>query len=472
MAAMHGALARLAIAALGALAGLAAPAAAPAQTPAPETYAGDFWTRPRLTGDWGGLRDQMAKRGVTLDVDWLQILQGVISGGREQDAGYLGTFEYTLNLDSQKLGLWPGAFLTAYAMSSYGTSVITDSGALIPVNTAGILPAVAVDEPTTALMKLTFAQFLAPWVGVVVGKFNALEGDNNAFAHDYRTQFSNMGLNFNLTAALAPVSAWGGALVFLPWQGALITASVVDPDGSPTDNGLAHLFENGVVVSSEGRFTIKPFGLVGHQLVGFMWSNQERIALKQDPGNTAELLLFNRFPRLANPGPILRRVIDRFFPERATPPEPLKTKEDTWAVYYNFDQYVWNPGSDPTRGIGVFFRAGVSDGKVNPIKYHFNVGISAKGIVPGRPDDTLGIGWSRVELSDDLIPALRERLGIGLEREDAVELYYNFAVTEWLGVSLDLQIVDPAVKKTANSSGEVKNVDTAVIGGLRVYSRF
>lgn len=181
--------------------------AARAQTPAPETYAGDFWTRPRLTGDWGGFRDTMAKKGVTLDVDWLQILQGVISGGREKDVGYWGTFEYTLNLDTQKMGLWPGGFLTAYGMSSYGTTVINESGALVPVNTAGMLPAVAVDEPASALMKLTFAQFLAPWVGVVVGKFNSLEGDNNDFAHDYRTQFSNMGLNFNLTAALAPVSA-------------------------------------------------------------------------------------------------------------------------------------------------------------------------------------------------------------------------------------------------------------------------
>lgn len=161
MGAMDGMRGRFANLGLGMLMGLLSPNAAAAQTQAPETYAGDFWTRPRLTGDWGGFRDQMAKRGVTLDVDWLQLLQGVMSGGRDKDVGYWGTFEYTLNLDSPKMGLWPGAFLTAYGMSSYGTTVIKDSGALVPVNTAGILPAVAEDEPTSALMKLTFAQFLA-----------------------------------------------------------------------------------------------------------------------------------------------------------------------------------------------------------------------------------------------------------------------------------------------------------------------
>src|SRR5262252_6743039 len=108
---------------------LLGPALASAQIPGPETYAGDFWTRPRLTGDWGGFRDQMSKRGVTLDVDWLQTFQGVMTGGKAQDSGYWGLAEYTLRFDSQKLGLWPGAFLNISAMSSYGATAIRDTGA-------------------------------------------------------------------------------------------------------------------------------------------------------------------------------------------------------------------------------------------------------------------------------------------------------------------------------------------------------
>ena len=48
----------------------------------PATWGGDFWYRPRLTGDWGGLRDELGKKGVVLDIDLLQTLQGVASGGR------------------------------------------------------------------------------------------------------------------------------------------------------------------------------------------------------------------------------------------------------------------------------------------------------------------------------------------------------------------------------------------------------
>ena len=34
----------------------------------PDTWGGDFWSRPRLTGGWGGFRDQMGKKGVALDI--------------------------------------------------------------------------------------------------------------------------------------------------------------------------------------------------------------------------------------------------------------------------------------------------------------------------------------------------------------------------------------------------------------------
>ena len=56
----------------------------------PATWGGDVWSRPRLTGSWGGLRDDLGKKGVVLDIDLLQTLQGVASGGRNEVATYLG----------------------------------------------------------------------------------------------------------------------------------------------------------------------------------------------------------------------------------------------------------------------------------------------------------------------------------------------------------------------------------------------
>jgi porin len=436
----------------------------------PPTWGGDFWNRPRLTGDWWGLRDELGKKGVVLDVDLLQILQGVGTGGRDTGVAYDGLVDYTLNVDTGKLGLWPGGFLKVHAMSTYGNTVNQDAGATLPVNLIGLLPEPA--TTTTALMNLTFAQFFSTWFGVFLGKVETFIGDENAFAHSFRTQFLNTGLNFNMTADLVPFSAYGGGIVLLPWEGALVTAMVIDPDGTATDNSLSNVFDDGVLVGAEGRVTIKPFGLVGHQLVGFSWSNKTRASLDQDPSNIARGLLESRFPRLQDPGPVLRRIIERFFPELLVPVQPLSEKSETWNVYYNFDQYLWSPMGDPDRGVGVFFRFGASDGNPNPVKYAYNVGVSANGMVPGRPKDTVGIGWARTQFSSNFVPFLRQKLDVGLDIEDAVELYYDAAVTPWLNVTVDLQIVDSALNKDLNSSGQLVNMGTAVVGGLRVYTRF
>jgi len=66
---MNGTWIRSARYALMVLLGSALLAAAPGLSVAqpvdvPPTWGGDFWNRPRLTGDWGGWRSRLAERGV------------------------------------------------------------------------------------------------------------------------------------------------------------------------------------------------------------------------------------------------------------------------------------------------------------------------------------------------------------------------------------------------------------------------
>jgi porin len=122
--------------------------------------------------------------------------------------------------------------------------------------------------------------------------------------------------------------------------------------------------------------------------------------------------------------------------------------------------------------VGVFFRFGASDGIANPIKYHYNAGIGGKGAVPGRPQDAFGVGWTRIEFSSSLVPFLRQRLGLGLDHEDVVELFYNLAITPWFHATADLQIAKPGLAKFLNSANQLQDVSTAGVGGLRVYTRF
>ena len=81
----------------------------------------------------------------------------------------------------------------------------------------------------------------------------------------------------------------------------------------------------------------------------------------------------------------------------------LNHSADTWAIYYNFDQYLWNPtissdskgGSevDPTRVVGIFGRIGLADESTNPIAQFYSFGLGGKGACASRPHDRFGVGW-------------------------------------------------------------------------------
>jgi porin len=321
-------------------------------------------------------------------------------------------------------------------------------------------------------MGATFTQFLSPWFGMFLGKIDTLELLFGRFTGDYRSQFLNAGINIPMVEALVPLSAFGGGVIVIPSESISLSAIVMDPSGTPTDNNLGNAFSDGVMGLAAGALTISPFGLVGQQRLRGIWSNKDRVSLNQDPSNIARLLLTERFPRLRNPGPILRRIIQRFAPALLIPVQPLNREDSTWAIVYGFDQNFWQPEGDPNRGLGVFFNFGASDGDANPVKYSYNVGIGGNGVVPGRPDDKFGLGWARTQFSDNFLPVLRRTFDLGLDHEDAIEMYYNASITPWTTLSLDLQVINPGLEKKLDSSNRLTDVGTAVVAGLRMYIRF
>jgi porin len=437
--------------------------------PMPPTWGGDFSSRPRLTGDWGGVRDELGAKGVVIDVDLTVTPMDVLSGGKSTGGDTWGNVDYTLNVDTQKLGLWPGGFLNVSLDTSFGTA-LNNSGTIAPVNTAFLIP--APNDRTTALMGATFMQFLSAKFGLLFGKIDTLSSGQQEFYGNYQTQFVNAAFSFPLTAAFVPISAFGGGVIVLPTKDISLSLLALSSDGTPTNNDIGDAFSKGAMVLGGGAMTVKPWGLVGHQSLSILWSSQDRFSLEQNPANLAALLLQSRYPHLGDPGPILAEILERFFPGLG-PPTSLNRESSSWAVGYGFDQYLWQPAGDSQHGIGVFFSANASDANPNPIKYSFLAGLGGKGAGPSRPNDTYGLAFERTQFSSAFVPFLRERLGLGLEHEDAFEAYYNVAVTGWLNVTADLQVVNSGLNKTLNSSGTgLMNIDNAIIAGIRFRVRF
>jgi porin len=396
--------------------------AAWAQLPQIEHYSGDFWSRPALTGDWGGLRNTLASKGVNLDVDLVHSLQGLNSGGLANDSvlyRYGGHAEYLLHVDTGKLGLWPGGFLRLKGESQFGRYLErNDTGTLLP-------------EETT-LTSVVFTQFLAQWFGLYLGKIDTFSGDANAFAHEWKTQFMNTGFGPNpVTFTTVPYATLGAGVLLRPTDAVLLNVSALSPDGTANSAGFDELYKDGVVLAGELRVGIKPFGLPGHQLIGGTWSSKTFNTLQQDP---RLLLVFLGLP------------LD----------VPIRQQSGSWSAYYNFDQFLYTTTADGSEGFGIFGRVGVADPDTNPLELSYSVGIGGQGMLPGRARDRFGLGFYYGRLSRDLRGLLLDSSVWGME------LFYNVAVTHWLYVTPDIQVIEPAAKQAS----------TAFLTGLRVQMRF
>jgi len=437
-------------------------------TDTPDTWGGDLASRPRLTGDWGGARDDMAKKGVTLDVDVYWMPQTILSGGKNETTASWGNAITAFKVDTGKAGWWPGGFFKVQTVTSFGNNLISDVGALTPANISWLLPAV---EPDTGLQEFTYTQFFSPHFGVFVGKMNSI-APTNVLHGDYTKDFLNTALIGPMTFALMPLSAYGGGALYHPSHDVTLAAIVMDPNGTITSDDVGDAFDDGVTALFSADLKVNPGGLPGHQTLIFTWSSKDRTSLLQDPENVGRIFLEERYPRLGDPGLILSDIFDAL--GISPNADPLNVEDDSWTATYSLEQFIWQPAGDPGRGIGVFFSASASDGNPNPIKSSYQLGLVGKGVVPNRPRDDFGIGWSRADFSDEFLRELRASPSDPVQDyEDVVELYYNVAVTPWLSVSPSLQIVSPALNKTFDTASDTfKDIDTNYIAGVRVGIRF
>jgi len=349
--------------------------------PVPQTWDGGLSSRPRLTGDWGGTRDELGAKGVVLDVDLLINPMDNLSGGKSTGGDTWGNADYTLNIDTQKLGLWPGGFFKLSGDSSFGTAV-NNTGAVVPINTAYLIP--APNERTTALMNISLMQFLSPKLGLVIGKLNLLDFSEQEFYGDYRTQFLNTAFNFPMTTVFSPISAFGGGVIALPTKDITLSLLALGSNNTPASNDIGDAFSDGTTVEGGGALTIRPFGLVGHQSVSFLWSSQNRFSLEQDPSNLAHVLLLNQYPRLNNPGPLLEQILARYFPGLTVPPAPPIRKKAAGLSATRSINTSGSPRAIPGMASGCFSHSVPPTATRTPSRRPFSQGSAARGYLAAR----------------------------------------------------------------------------------------
>ena len=415
-------------------------------------YSGDIWKRGTMFGDPGGLRTKLYEHGFTLDAQFTQVYQGVTSGGNASDNGsaqWNGLLEINSTLDTAKLGLWSGGLIAGTLMSSWGRPLESEAGNVSPVNMTPLWP-VPFDSPRTRVTEYYLFQGLPHNMEFIGGRIDATNFlDKNSFANNPESQFLNASLNNMLL--------WGNFLTFSTYatifvapvtKGLKIAVAAWTPNTEPGDDA-GDWSDYGVVANP--MFDYHLGGLPGAVQVVAAYSSADTVAL-DNPALVPDLIT------------------------GTTPPD----KDDNWMFTINGEQYLWAPkGASvprakggrkedffvPTQdfavnppGVGLFYRAAYTPKDRNPWNINVSGGLGARGIIPGRPYDRMGLGVYWLKESSDL----DDQPGNLVQDEYGVEAYYNFAITPWLQVSADVQWIDQGITSS----------DDAWVLGSRLNMRF
>ncbi len=358
-----------------------------------------------------------------------------------ENSEYGGTIYYNVNLDFDRMGLIPGGLLTMRASSRYGKAVNDISGSIVPVNTdASYLTASSPNEDIDLwLPVINYTQFFSEEFALGFGKYDTLDSPNEFAGGRGRSQYWNQTINTALSPLLvAPNVTTGAVALWMPNEKLQITGMVGTITDTSNRSGFND-FDDGlygtIIFTYQYQLAELPGGLVF--MPGYGWDRD--------------------FTELDG-----RINID----EGQLVPT---TKDDTWFVSASFWQYLWtkeaakqlidvNDGRQDLQGVGVFLRYQTADPDANPLDYSITGGINAKGLIPGRDNDAMGIGYVYNKLSDDrLLDA------IGIDAQSSVwELFYNIELTPAVHLTLDAQLVESAFP----------GVDTATILGTSLQMRF
>jgi porin len=124
-----------------------------------------------------------------------------------------------------------------------------------------------------------------------------------------------------------------------------------------------------------------------------------------------------------------------------------------WGFYGLLERAICTEGSAPSRNLRLFLRAGWANSHFNQFNSYIGSGFVYTGILPGRPNDRIGIAVAHARNGD---PFLRRNpiLSEPMDRfETVLEFTYEARVTPWLILHPDLQyVLNPGTRSEINNA--------------------
>lgn len=398
--------------------------------------------QPSLTDTPGGPKDQLRRFGIETDVWVTQFYQGIVADAFDRTARYGGKMDFFLRVDAEKLGLWKGLKVNAQYEHYFGRNLNRQDLALVPVNAA---QAFIERDGYHSALSLSVTQEFGEHFSLTAGKFNMMTlasqtplvgggGLDSFMNRAFALPSTGIGVASPESVAdrliVAPPYLLGAA-VGVKTKLADIRLMVADPRNAQNPRVLERPFERGVGAGLMVTIPTEVAGLRGFHTFRAAYSNARGFDLDDIDLPARRARLFG------------------------------VTKKGFRFASYAIQQYFMQSESNPNIGWGLFTLVTLSDGNPNPVRWSMLVGLAGNNLAPGREDDRWGVGFYHYGLTQPLIDGLAARR-ITRRSEGGVEAFYNFAITKWLRLSADLQIIDPWNPIRARAS----------YAGLRLQTRF
>ncbi len=423
-----------------------------------------FWERSNLLGDMGGLRPWLGQYGVTFNLQETSEILGNVTGGIHTGADYEGLTTMGLSLDTDKAFHWSGGTFNVSALQIHGRNLSADN--LDNLQTASGIEA----NRATRLWELWYDQaFLGGKADVKVGQQSI---DQEFIVSQYASLFVNtmMGWPMLPSADLYaggpayPLSSLGVRLRGRPSNTVTLLGGVFDdnPPGGPFTNdsqlrdaeasGTQFNLNTGALWIGELQYAANQSPAKSCVIVGCGLPGTYKLGGWYDTGGFPDQRFDNTGLSLANP---------------ASTGIP-RTDRGNFSLYGVVDQMVWRQPHGP-RSVGVFARFMGAPGDRNLIEFSFNGGMVLNAPLPGRDNDTVGIGYGFAQASDSASALDRDQATFGNPvpvrgTEHFIEVTYQYQVAPWWQLQPDFQYV-------INPGGGIQNPEypTQLVGDEAIF---
>jgi len=426
------------------------PAIAAAEAPASEAPAG-FWERANLLGDMAGLRTLLGDYGISIGLQNALEAWTNATGGIKRGASGDGLATLTLGLDTRKALGWQGGTFNLSLLGIYGPNF--SQGYLGNLQTASGIAA----APTVRLWELWYQQaFLDGRMDVKIGQQSL---DQEFMVSQAASLFLNTVMGWPMTPT-ADLYAGGPAYP--------LSSLGVRLRGHPTDTVtlLGGVFQDnppgGPFTNDSQLLGATRYGVNMNLRTGALFIAELQVAVNQPNAGTYKIgAWFDTAP----------------FPDPASSGNP-RLHWHNFSIYAVADQTVWQPGGGDPRAVSLFVRPMLAPAAQNLIDFSINGGATLKAPLPGRDNDTFGVGFGLANVSSRASAFTRDAAffsGATVPARGAetfVEVTYQLQVTPWFQVQPDFQYVWMPGGGLANPGNPARRIGNEAVFGLRTNVTF